>query len=265
MQTGKDLSKWVDSLQSTGRYTFSREEAVAAVKISKIALKFALMRLVAKGRLIIPRRGFYVIVPLEYASTGTLPADWFIDDLMKFQGQPYYVGILSAAALHGASHQKPQEYQVVTQVAMRPVQVKRTRIQFFVKSRVAATPTTSVKTMTGMIPVSTPEATVFDLVRYVAGAGGLDNVATVLIELSERIDPKKLLAVAKEESELPTVQRAGYLLDQFSVTSVTGPLAQWLAKQNARLVSLRPERTPKTDKKDLRWQVIINEEIEPDI
>jgi predicted transcriptional regulator of viral defense system len=265
MKTGADLSKWVDSLQSRGRYTFSREEAVSALKVSKIALKFALLRLVAKGRLIIPRRGFYVIVPLEYASTGTLPADWFIDDLMKFRRQPYYVGILSAAALHGAAHQQPQEFQVVTPVAMRPVRVKRTRIRFFVKSRLAETPTMSIKTTTGMIPVSTPEATVFDLVRYSAGAAGLDNVATVLSELSERIDPKALLAAAKKEPELATVQRAGYLLNRFGHTPVTGPLAQWLAKQKIGSVPLRPERNPKTRKIDSRWHVIVNEKIEPDL
>jgi predicted transcriptional regulator of viral defense system len=265
MKKGVDLSKWVDSLQSTGRYTFSREEAVLAVKVSKVALKFALLRLVAKGRLVIPRRGFYVIVPLEYASAGTLPADWFIDDLMKFRRQPYYVGVLSAAALHGAAHQQPQEFQVVTPVAMRPVRVKRIRIRFFVKSRITETPTVPIKTMTGTIPVSTPEATVFDLVRYSAGAAGLDNVATVLTELSERIDPKALLAAAKKEQQLSTVQRAGYLLSRFSRTSETGLLAQWLAKQKTRLVPLRPERNPKTCKIDTRWQVIVNEKIEPDL
>jgi len=265
MKTGADVPKWVDGLQSRGRYTFRREEAASAVKVSRIALKFALLRLVTKGRLIMPRRGFYVIVPLEYASTGTLPADWFIDDLMKFRGCPYYVGVLSAAALHGAAHQQPQEFQVVTSVAMRPVQVKRTRIRFFVKSRITETPTALVKTMTGMIPVSTPEATTFDLIRYAAGAAGLDNVATVLTELSERIDPKALLAAAKKESALSTIQRAGYLLDLCSPSSVTGPLAQWLARQKTHLVPLRPERNPKARKKDPRWHVIINEKVEPDL
>lgn len=39
---------------------------------------------------------------------------------MKFLGQPYYVGLLSAAALHGAAHHQPQEFQVVTNKQFRP-------------------------------------------------------------------------------------------------------------------------------------------------
>ena len=265
MQKRAELSKWVDQLQSTGRYTFSRQEARTFNQASEIALKFALMRLVAKGRLIVPLRGFYVIVPLEYASAGTLPADWFIDELMKFRGRSYYVGLLSAAALHGAAHQQPQELQVVTSKPMRPVRAKRTRIRFFVKSRLAETPTISLKTMTGMIPVSTPEATAFDLIRYASGAAGLDNVATVFTELSERIDPKALVATAKKEADLSAVQRTGYLLDECSPKPVTGPLLEWLAKQKPHLVPLRPERNPKSHKRDLRWQIVINENVEADL
>ena len=45
-----------------------------------------------------------------------------------------------------------------------------------------------VKTVTGSIRVSTPEATALDLLRYVAAAGYLSNVATVLHELAEACD-----------------------------------------------------------------------------
>jgi predicted transcriptional regulator of viral defense system len=67
------------------------------------------------------REGFYVIVPLEYASSGILPPEWFIDELMKFLRQPYYVGLLSAAAIHGAAHQQPQEFHVVIPEALRSI------------------------------------------------------------------------------------------------------------------------------------------------
>ena len=42
-----------------------------------------------------------------------IPADWFIAELMQFLDLPYYVGVLSAAALHGAAHQQAQEFHVV--------------------------------------------------------------------------------------------------------------------------------------------------------
>jgi len=48
----------------------------------------------------------YVLVPLEYLHAGAPPPSWFIDDLMKAMERPYYVGLLSAAGIHGASHQQ---------------------------------------------------------------------------------------------------------------------------------------------------------------
>ena len=43
----------------------------------------------------------------ENRVAGAPPASWYIDDFMKAIGAPYYVGVLTAAALHGAAHQQP--------------------------------------------------------------------------------------------------------------------------------------------------------------
>ncbi len=52
------LSAFVDKLQESGRYTFTREEAAAACGISEIALRHAALRLQKQKRLAMPRRGF---------------------------------------------------------------------------------------------------------------------------------------------------------------------------------------------------------------
>ena len=109
-----NLSAFVDDTQAAGRYTFSSAEARDALGVSEIALDNAIRRLKNRGRLVAPRRGFFVIVPTEYRAAGAPPPSWFIDDLMRFLGQPYYVGLLSAAGLHGASHQQSMVFQVVT-------------------------------------------------------------------------------------------------------------------------------------------------------
>ena len=44
-----------------------------------------------------PNRGFHVVVPPAYRRLGCLRADQFIPDLMAHLGEPYYVGLLSAA------------------------------------------------------------------------------------------------------------------------------------------------------------------------
>ena len=48
------------------------------------------------------------------------------------------------------------------------------------------------KTMSGMMQIATPEMTAFDLVRYMDAAGQVNHVATVLCELVEQLDAKKL-------------------------------------------------------------------------
>ena len=244
----RNLSGFADGLQASGRYTFRREEAVSALGVSEIALRSAARRLAAKGRICAPRRGFYAIVPAEYSRAGAPPPSWFIDDLMKFHGQPYYVGLLSAAALYGAAHQQPQVFQVVTGITLRPITVGRTRIRFFLKWHLAETPTT--------------EATALDLVRYPGSAGQPGNVATVLAELSEKINPKRLVAAARAEVELSVVQRLGFLLEHAASSGVAAPLAEWLATKRPRPVPLRPERKPKVTEKDSRWQILVNDRVE---
>jgi predicted transcriptional regulator of viral defense system len=259
------MAKWVDDRQASGRYTFTHDEAATAVRSSPIALKNAIRRLVAKGRLAVPRRGFYVIVPLEYAVAGAPPASWFIDDFMRFQDQDYYVALLSAAAIFGAAHQQPQEFQVVTDTQLRPAVAGRGRIQFFLKRHLELTPTTKVKTETGSITVSTPEATALDLVRYPSSAGHLGNVATVLAELSEKIDPDRLVQAARSEPKLAYAQRLGYLLDLVGAHSVVEPFAIWVAEQTPNAVPLRPARRRRGLEKDPRWQVLVNEEVKVDV
>ena len=123
------------------------------------SLKKAVQLMVRQRRLASPRRGFYVIVPAEYRVAGAPPASWYVDDLMKAIGTPYYVGVLTAAALYGAAHQQPQQFQIVTSLKPRLVSVGREQIRFLKKRRVSTTPVTAIKTPTGMIRVSTPEAT----------------------------------------------------------------------------------------------------------
>ncbi|MFQ5830024.1 MAG: type IV toxin-antitoxin system AbiEi family antitoxin [Candidatus Methylomirabilia bacterium] len=258
------MAAYVDALQASGRYVFRRGEALAALRVSEEALKSAVRRLAAKGRLARPRRGFLVIVPLEYRSAGAPPASWFIDDLMTFLRQPYYVGLLTAAALHGAGHQQPQEFQVVARKPLRRASAGRVRIRFFTKRHIERTPIVEVKTETGVMRVSTPEATSLDLVRYVESVGHLGNVATVLADLAEKLDGKHLVEAAQADAELSCVQRLGYLLDRVNAGHVTNPLAKWLGSQLPLPVPLRPDSPLQDATKDTRWLVLVNETVEVD-
>jgi len=258
------LAELVDAFQAGGRYAMTHAEARAALGMSDEALKKAVQRLVAKRRLAVPRRGFFVIVPIEYRQAEAPPPSWYISELMDYCGQPYYVSLLTAAALHGAAHQQPQEFQVITDRQLRPIVLGRARIRFFRKLHMDHTPTVDMKTETGSMHVATPEATALDLVRYFKAAGHLGNVATVLSELAEKIDPGRILDVAKLEGDLPSVQRIGYLLDEVGAEEASAALAGWVADQGPRFVSLRPDRSSRRAVRNDRWRVAVNEKIEID-
>jgi hypothetical protein len=49
------------------------------------------------------------------------------------------------------------------------------------------------------------------LFRYPSLAGRLNNIAIVLAELAEKIDPRKLAATVRPEDDPPSAQRLGFL------------------------------------------------------
>jgi len=56
---------------------------------------------------------------------------------------------LTAAALHGAAHQQPQEFQIVTDSSTRSAAGGHARLRFFVKRELEETPTVQKKTEAG--------------------------------------------------------------------------------------------------------------------
>lgn len=261
-QDPASLAKLVDELQAGGRYTLTRDEAIASLGVTGTTLTKAVQRLVAKNRLAIPRRGFYVIVPIEYRQAGAPPPDWYIRDLMAFSDHPYYVGLLSAASLHGAAHQQPQEFQVITDGQLRCVEAGRGRIRFFKKRGIESTPVLDVNTETGLMHISTPEATALDLLQYRAATGHIGHVVSVLAELAEKMDPMRTVEAAKLDGNPPNAQRLGFLLDLVGASEVSSDLAEWIADRGHRYVALRPDLPSNAASKDNRWRLLINEKIE---
>ena len=256
------LEKWIDDLQMGGRYAFLRREAVEESGLSAEAVKKALQRMTARRRIAKAKNYFYVIVPLEYAAAGAPPASWFIDDLMAAMAIPYYVGLLSAVAQHGASHHAPQEFQVVTDRYVRPIVVGRVRIRFFTSKFVTAAAVTNIKTPTGTMRVSTPETTVVDLVRFSKSAGQLDNVATVVAELSPSLRPKKLLTAVELVGDMPNAQRLGYVLEHVRARKVADSLREWIGSHSPNFVPLRTGHRSRNGSEDRRWNVMVDRPLE---
>ncbi len=253
---------YVDGLLAGGRHTFTVAEAKAALGTSPVAVYHSLRRLRKQGVLAMPRRGFYLILDPEHRRLGSLPPSAWIDDLMRFHRVPYYVGLLTAAAMHGAAPQQAQEFQVIAGAILKPLTVGRVRIRFFFRRRMKGVATEQRKTTSGTIPVSTPEMTAYDLVRYRKGAASMDHVATVLAELAEQLDARRLLAVASKGGELPVIQRLGYLLERTGHADLAGELAKRVRASKPKRVPLEPKSAEVVSARDAKWRILVNTTIE---
>lgn len=260
----RSASRLLREWASRGRYHFSTNELAEELGVSSAAARASLRRLDRKGLVATPHRDFHVVLPPEHQSLGCLPAEEFVPQLMERLGTPYYAALLTAARLHGAAHQAPQVFQVVVPKNRLQVHCGRVHVAFVARQNAAAMPTIRVNTPRGFLAISTPEVTAFDLVGYPEHSGGLDNVATVLAELGERLEADRLAAIA-ELSPMPWSQRLGYILDRVEHSRRTGPLAAFVARRATETTRLVPSAKTVSAQRDERWKLWGNAELEPDL
>lgn len=255
---------YITGLAASGRYHFASAEAQSALGISAAAAKLALNRLAKQGAVASPARGFYVIVPPEYRSLGCLPADQFVPALMKRLGLSYYAGLLSAAQYHGAAHHRPQEFQVLVSKNRRPIQCGAVRVVFVARKRLKDVPLQDFNTPRGPIHASTPEATAIDLVGYPHHVGGLDQVATILAELAERIIPEKLAEAAKT-APVPWAQRLGYLLAHVGAGEKALALQSYVRSHAKESTLLLKSGARARAKRDRDWKLYVNTRVQAEL
>ena len=258
------IDNYIFGLQSQGRYTFAFDEIQSKFPKEKMTIHMALNRLIEKNRIVRVRNGFYVIVPAEYAAQGILPASLFIDDLMKFLQKPYYVALLSAAALHGAAHQQPQVFMVMTvKPVIRALSVKKIRINFTIRDDLPESGIEQKKTDTGYIWVSNPVLTAFDLIRFERLCGGFGRLLEVMNELCEVFNQDALNVVLKNDNPLSVVQRFGFICEHIlHLEDMAEKVERFLDGKRIHPVTLSRSSRSRAGLIDKRWRVIRNVEWE---
>lgn len=263
------LEAWINKTLSTGKMSFSLAQLKEELqKHSDIAIKRSLDRLSKKGTIISIHKGYYLIIPPQYISRGVLPPQLFIDALMKYLERPYYVGLLSAAAMHGAAHQQPQEFYVITTPpALRPTHKKSLKINYITKSAIPEKYLDQKKTETGYIKVSSPELTALDLFRYDKRVGGLNRIGTILNELTEAFQEERINEEFVKLGSASSVQRLGYMLDNvLENQQYADKLFEATQKANVifNRIPLDGEEETLGFSSANRWNVIVNAEIDID-
>lgn len=258
----KRLQSYVEDLQSKGRYTFTRDQALKELRLSSTAFQKTAKRLADKRKIFSPKRGFFVIVPPEHRLSGSPPPSWFIDDLMLVLKQSYCVSLLSAAALYGSAHQQPQEFQIITTASLRPIKIGRIKICFYRKQKMTNCFIKKMKTQTGFMNVAFPELTVFDLIRYAKSAGHISHVVSVIKGFVGQCRSNTLVEIIKNEEILTVGQRLGYILDFLGESKLAEAVFRVLATKQLLPTALRPDQSFTGAVLNSKWQVWLNEKLE---
>ena len=269
----KNLDTYLSNLLAVGRITFSRDEAEKDLGVPRDSLLKSARRLKRQGKLFSPRSGYYVVIPPQFLKWGAPPPSWFIDDLMRHEELPYYVGLLKAAELHGASHQAVMEFQIVTHARLPKLNAGRSTIAFYYRQSIGelASAIEDRKTDTGTMRISSPELTALDLVRYPHAAGGLDGTLAVLSEIGPKMDGGKL-AVLCPKFENSVRQRLGYLFSKAGHLQIAEIIhASLLNERLFRWVELDPAQSGVDPDlasgpiiRDSRWRLIVRRAPEAD-
>ena len=261
-----NISEWIHSREIRGKSTFSVADVkdAFAERPSK-SINTELSRQVSRGRVQSVYRGFYVTVPVQYQLKGVIPPAYYLNDLMDYVGKPYYLGLLSAAAMHGATHQRAMKTQVMTVVPRIKASGKNSLLDWNYRQEIPEAFVVKKNAEIGTLRYSGPELTAVDLVQFASHVGGYQRVATVLAELMDSVDMEKAGELLRFTT-VATIQRLGYLLEcVLSRQDQADALFRVLKAQgtwNSILLSNvqdRRERAPAN-----RWHVNGNIDIEVD-
>lgn len=263
------IRNWIYDKAIRGCSTFSLEEVKSDfADLSPQYIQTELNSLVKKTMIAAVYRGFYVIIPTHYVLRGTVPPLYYIDRLMNYIGKPYYVSLLSAAELSGAAHQRPQTCSVTTLLPQPRVSSKKNPLLTWTYRRKIDTDFLLTKnTETGTVKYSSPELTAVDLVQYSQSVGGLSRATTVLEELCEVMDINRITVKLCEYTTLATLQRLGYILENILSRQAIADVIYERIKSSGRKIpytALNKEADIVRAKRDNKWKIIINSEIETD-
>jgi hypothetical protein len=176
--------QFLDQSQARGEFIVSVDQLAQAGQMTHIAVRRQLEHLSQRVQHLPGRPSAYLIVPPEHLARGAPPVAAWLDAYFRLRGQPYYVGLLSAAALHGSSSQALQVTQILTTKPMRPMHLGRLHVDFYVKKHLRQTPLSSLAGMPAPLALSSPEATILDLIAFSDRIGGRRRVTEVIADFN---------------------------------------------------------------------------------
>lgn len=225
------VARFLDDLQARGDLVVSVDEAAKQNALTRIAAQRQLERTAPRATRLPGRPSAFLIVPPEHRLRGAPPVAAWLDDYLRAQGQRYYVGLLSAAALHGSSNQAVQVTQVLLRRPRRPIAIGKIHLEFYVKSRLELTPLTAIPGLPAPLAVSSPEATALDLIAFSHRLGGIERALDVIKGLKEFMTVTGMRSAIGAGVPVTVLQRIGYVFEMLRFDSLADVAQRALPKR----------------------------------
>ena len=258
--SASDLSDWA---LSHGLTSLTTQEVMhlCALPANQVSQRMAALR--KSYKMFSPARGLWIPIPPEYRKWGAPDPLRYIGDMMKHLGSDYLVGWLSSAERYGVSHHAAQVFQVATSKTVAARSFGRSRLEFYCRRyTMAVSYSTELYQKTG-VRIASPGTTMLMLAADAGICGGMSNVASLIVELSEEC-PGFEKTLASDAPLFPdsASRRVGWLLDEFC-EGAPDDLAYHCLSLSSEPSFLSPlsKRAGKLDKK---WRIIVNEDVDPD-
>ena len=254
-------SQLQDWLTSHGIITVTTEECAHLLGVPIRDVSQRLVRLRSKGELVSGARGLWIAVPSEFREMGAPEPMRYIHNLMGFYDNEYCVGWLSAAAIHGASHQAPQVFQVAVAKTLRNRRIGRSELQFYNRSYASLISKKRITLASGSAYVSSIGTTMLMVAANPENCGGIDNAATVICELADN-QTDFISEVLTDANFFPraAVNRLGWILDYCAEVPCLEDMEKYCTlSSEPTMLSPGGCRMGKVNK---RWNVIENRRIE---
>jgi|SRR5690554_118299 len=261
------VAAYIKQLQSFEEYSFSWDELLSNCNAPESTLRKELTRLVERKEIVNLRKGFYLIIPPRYQNVGKIPLQLYVNKLFKFLERDYYVGLFTAAAVYGASHQRiQQDYIITVPPTLRDIDKGKNKLRFLKTENLPDKNIIERKSDAGMYKISSPALTALDLVHYHPKIGGINRMLANLDEISQEISVEDLNQLLSWYPYKSTLQRFGYLMEQLEVSeSISNEVFKSLQKEPFYPVLLTPKKNTKAGKTGNRWKVDVNIKLESDI
>ena len=203
----------IDYFLARGKNVFHLEDAIKVFDKTKKEISSHFYKKKKSGDLISIGKGLYYACSPTEKKLRKVSHEYYIDELMKRQNKPYYVGLLSAAVLHGAAHNRPMIFQIMVKAQYFGTLRNDPSISFHKQNNYISSLIERKEFSCGSLAFSSPELTLYDLIKYERYSGTMNNIILVLKEIQDKLHKQSLKKLVSSTAEKSHLQRLGYLLE----------------------------------------------------